>query len=78
MASLRKLKSGKWQVIIRKKHQPQIIKSFIDKSTARKYGKDVEARMDRNIFEDYSGAMSTTFKDLIIKYCLLKFNADKS
>ena len=68
MASLRKLKSGKWQVIIRKKHQPQIIKSFIDKSTARKYGKDVEARMDRNIFEDYSGAMSTTFKDLIIKY----------
>jgi len=26
MASLRKLKSGKWQVIIRKKHQPQIIK----------------------------------------------------
>ncbi len=49
MASLRKLKSGKWQVIIRKKHQPQIIKSFIDKSTARKYGKDVEARMDRNI-----------------------------
>jgi len=68
MSSLRKLRSGKWQVAIRRKDQPDIYKTFKEKGLASKYGKDVEARMERNIFEDYSGAAATTLKDLICKY----------
>ena len=68
MSSLRKLKSGFWQVAIRRKDQPVIYKTFKEKGLASKYGKDVEARMERNIFEDYSGASATTLKDLICKY----------
>ena len=56
MSSLRKLKSGSWQVAIRKKDQPVIYKTYKEKGLASKFGKDVEARMERNIFEDYSGA----------------------
>ena len=52
---IRKIKSGKWQVIIRKKNYPHVAKSFLDKSTASKYGKDVEVQMDRKIYEDFSG-----------------------
>ena len=37
MAYLRKLKSGKWQVLIRKANQPHVIKSFFDKGTASKF-----------------------------------------
>ena len=68
MSTVRKLRSGKWQVIIRRKDQPVIYKTFKEKGLASKYGKDVEARMERNIFEDYSGAAATTLKDLICKY----------
>ena len=68
MSSLRKLKSGFWQVAIRRKDQPVIYKTFKEKGLASKFGKDVEARMERNIFEDYSGASATTLKDLICKY----------
>ena len=68
MSSLRKLKSGSWQVAIRKKDQPVIYKTYKEKGLASKFGKDVEARMERNIFEDYSGASATTLKDLICKY----------
>ena len=67
MSSIRKLVSGKWQVAIRRKDQPVIYKTFQEKGMASKFGKDVEARMERNIFEDYSGAASTTLKDLICK-----------
>ena len=31
MSVIRKLKSSKWQVLIRKANQPHIIKSFFDK-----------------------------------------------
>ena len=68
MSSIRKLVSGKWQVAIRRKDQPVIYKTFQEKGMATKYGKDVEARMERNMFDDYSGAASTTLKDLICKY----------
>ena len=40
MAYLRKLKSGKWQVLIRKANQPHIIKSFFDKGTASKFARE--------------------------------------
>ena len=68
MASIRKLRSGKWQTSIRRKDQPNIYKTFKEKGVASKYGRDVEAKMDKNVFEDYSEAAATTLKDLICKY----------
>ena len=68
MAYLRKLKSGKWQVLIRKANQPHVIKSFLDKGTASKFARETETLMDKGIFEDYHCARSTTICDLLIKY----------
>ena len=68
MATIRKRQSGKWQVIIRKKNYPNVVRSFLEKSTATKFAKDVETQMDKQIFRDLSGASTTTLKDLMIKY----------
>ena len=68
MATIRKRQSGKWQVIIRKKNYPPAVRSFIEKSTASKFAKDVETQMDKQIFRVLSGASTTTLKDLMIKY----------
>ena len=45
MAVLRKRHTGKWQVIIRKKGYPAIVRSFLYKSVARKWAKTVESQM---------------------------------
>ena len=71
MAYFRK-RNGKWKVEINKPNFPRLSKTFLDKATARKWARDVEGRMDRNIYEDFSNAESTTLKDLIIKYELHK------
>ena len=68
MASFRKLKTGKWEVDIRKKGFPRIHKNFIDIKTARKFAKITELQMERNEFEDYSGARGTTLREVLIKY----------
>jgi hypothetical protein len=65
---IRKLKSKKWYVEINKKDFPRLQKSFLDKPTARNWAREIELQMDKNIFEDYSGAAGTTLKALLIKY----------
>jgi hypothetical protein len=50
MSYLRKLKSGKWQVCVRRKNYPNITKTFNEKSLASQYGRDIESKMDRSIF----------------------------
>ena len=67
MATIRKMRS-KWQVIIRKKNYPTVVRSFIEKGTASKFAKDVETQMDKQIFQDLTGASTTTLKELMIKY----------
>ena len=68
MAVIRKRHSGKWQVIIRKKGYPAIVRSFLEKSIASKWAKTVESQMDRRVFEDMTGAEATTLRSLLIKY----------
>ena len=68
MSVIRKLKSGKWQVLIRKANQPHIIKSFFDKGTASKFARETETLMDKGIFEDYASARATKVRDLLFKY----------
>jgi len=68
MAYIRKIKSGRWLVEVRKKGFPNVNKTFLDLKIARKFGRDVESKMERNVFEDYSGASGTTLKEILIKY----------
>ena len=68
MARVSKLKSGKWLVEVRKKGYPYVSKAFLDLKIARKFARDVESKMERNVFEDYSGAAGTTLKEILIKY----------
>ena len=67
MATIRKW-NGKWKVEIRKSGYPKIYRTFFEHKIALKYAKDIETQMDKNIFEDYSGATGTTLKVLLIKY----------
>ena len=67
MASIRK-RFGKWQIQIRRINYPKIIKSFKKKSTATKYAREIELKMDKQQFEDYSNAASTTLRDILTRY----------
>jgi hypothetical protein len=67
MASIRK-RFGKWQVNIRKKGHPAIYKRFHDIKDARKFARTVESQMERNVFEDYSGARGTTLREILVRY----------
>ena len=68
MPYIRRLKSGKYCFQIHKKGFPRLQKSFLDKPTARNWAREIELQMDKNIFEDYSGAAGTSLKALLIKY----------
>ena len=67
MAYIRK-KSGKYIVHIRKKGHPNIYKAFIDLKNANKFVRTVESQMERNVFEDYSGARGTTLREILVRY----------
>ena len=68
MASIRKLKSGKWQVVIRKANHKYIYKTFIEKAVACKFARDVESQIEKDIYTDYGNAETITIQDLIVKY----------
>jgi len=44
------------------KGYPYILKAFWDLKVARKFGRDVESKMERNVFEDFSGARRPRIK----------------
>ena len=67
MATIRK-RLGKWQVQIRRKNYPNIIKTFIEKSSADKYVREIEVLMDREQFQDLSAATNTTLGDILKRY----------
>ena len=66
MAVIRKLKSGKWQVIIRKSNHKSIYKTFIEKAVARKWARTVESQIEKDIYTDYGNAETITIKDLLL------------
>lgn len=68
MASIKKRKSGKWQVLIRKKGYPLICKSFAKKRDANIYANTIESEIDRKIFNAATSIDNTTFETLLIKY----------
>lgn len=68
MASIKKRKSGKWQVLIRKKGYPLICKSFMSKGEASTYARTVESEIDRKLFNNTTSIDNTTLETLLIKY----------
>lgn len=68
MATLRK-RNGKWQVQIRRPHQPSINKSFIRKAHAQQWARKVEAEIDvKGLLPDTSLLKQHTLLDLINRY----------
>lgn len=67
MAHLRKRK-GKWRVEIFKYGFPRMSKTFISKTYARNWAKEIELKMDKDIYEDCLSISSIKLKDLLIKY----------
>jgi len=61
-------RNGRWKIEVRKKGFPNVYKSFFDLKDARKFAREIESKMERNVFEDYSGASGTTLKEILIKY----------
>ena len=66
MASIRKLKSGKWQVSIRKSNHKKIYKTFIEKAVAKRWAKQTEIQIKKGVYTDYGNAETITVKYLII------------
>ena len=56
MAHIRRRRNSNWQVIIRKKNYPDIVRTFLEKGTASKWSKLIETQMDQKVFQDMSGA----------------------
>mgnify|MGYP006865026958 CR=1 FL=1 len=68
MASIR-TRSGKWQVQIRRQGSPNITKSFIKKSDATAWARQMEAAADRHELPiDPRVLTQTTVGDLIVRY----------
>ena len=68
MATFRKLKSGRWQVVVRKPGYSKIYKTFINKLLAQRWARDTEVKIEQGKFQDYFEAQNILLKDLIQKY----------
>ena len=67
MATISKRKSGKWTAQIRT-HKRYISKTFLKKSNASNWAKEIEYQLDREQYEDFSDSARLTLGDLIRKY----------
>ena len=67
MANIAKLKSGKWRVQIRS-HNKYISKTFLKKSNASAWAKEIEYQLDRDQYEDFSDSARISLGDLITRY----------
>lgn len=68
MASFRKLKSGKWQASIRKINHKYLYKTFLKKSSAKKWAYKTEVQIEENIYTDYGKLGAIKLNELVIKY----------
>jgi integrase len=68
MASFRKLGSGKWQCIVRRKGHSPVTKTFTSKADGDKWARHLEAEIDRGSYVPRSFAENTTIGLLIDRY----------
>ena len=67
MATITKRKSGKWTAEDRT-HKKYISKTFIKKSNASNWAKEIEYQLDREQYEDFSESVRITLGELITRY----------
>lgn len=67
MASIRN-RNGKWQARVVRKGIPTVAKTFLIKSDAEKWARQVERDIDRGSYINTSLAEKTTFKEIIQRY----------
>ncbi len=68
MAHLKKRKSGKWTAEIRQPDNKYISKTFLKKSNASNWAREMEYLLDKKQYEDFSDSARLTLGDLIRKY----------
>ena len=67
MATIRK-HYGKWQGLVRRVGNKVISKSFVSKTQAKKWCKQMEVKLDRGDFSDYSEASKLLLGDLLKRF----------
>ena len=67
MATFR-YRSNKWQARVQKKGFESATKSFINKTDAIKWARQIESQIDKGLFTNTLSAERTTFKELILRY----------
>ena len=67
MATIRQMR-GKWQVLIRKRFAKHITKSFVLKSDAEKYAREIESKIDKGFLVSYEEAQKTKLSELLERY----------
>ena len=67
MATITKRRSGKWTAQIRS-HNKYISKTFLKKSNASAWAKEIEYQLDRDQYEDFSDSARISLGDLITRY----------
>ena len=67
MATIMKRKSGKWTAEVRT-HKKYISKTFLKKSNASAWAKEIEYQLDRDQYEDFSYSARISLGDLLTRY----------
>ena len=68
MATFRK-RLGKWEVRVRRFNSKTISKTFIEKADANRWSQEVEAKIEKGLYEDLSQANSITLREILQQYC---------
>ena len=58
----------KFQVLIRRKDSPHIIKSFVSKEAAREWARETEVNIERGFYANSSYAQRMTLGQLLTEY----------
>ena len=67
MATIRK-HYGKWQGLVRRVGNKVVSKTFVSKTQAKKWCKQMEVKLDRGDFSDYSEASKLFLGDLLKRF----------
>ena len=67
MATFRK-RLGKWEVRVRRFNNKTISKTFIEKADANRWAQEVEAKIEKGLYEDLSQANQITLRELLQQY----------
>ena len=70
MATIRQLRTKRWQAVIRRKGLPNQYKTFTIKSEASQWVRNIESQVDKGIFNDYALLEKTQMSGLFARYAI--------